>query len=261
MSHTRTAQLIRPVLSAASNHSASDSTDGRMAGTPSCRCECLGDSIDCSDERRQTESCTSATHGSTGQAQRPPASEIDSRELLPCDASKFWDVTAHNTIWAMVAHPQRHLGPQNRATILPSTEGDRAAEKLRNGPVCAWSPEPLARKGSCCEERASAGEVRATMRLEGATVTVEIRCARSGRMLRKATRQRAIVELVVHDDDDCPVVTVQGKPAIAVRLEGSFQQHARFVAGACEECVPRRRTPPPARHTCGRVASRRTRFA
>ena len=68
------------------------------------------------------------------------------------------------------------------------------------------------------------------MRLEGASVTVEIRCARSGRMLRKAARQRATVELAVHDEDDCPVVTVQGKPAIAVRLEGNFQQHARFVA-------------------------------
>ena len=67
------------------------------------------------------------------------------------------------------------------------------------------------------------------MRLDGVAVTVEIRCARSGRMLKKGARQRAIVELVVNDEDDCPVVTVQGKPPIAVRLEGSFQQHARFV--------------------------------
>lgn len=67
------------------------------------------------------------------------------------------------------------------------------------------------------------------MRLDGVAVTVEIRCARSGRMIKKGARQRATVELVVNDEDDCPVVTVQGKPPIAVRLEGNFQQHARFV--------------------------------
>ena len=67
------------------------------------------------------------------------------------------------------------------------------------------------------------------MRLDGVAVTVEIRCARSGRIIKKGARKRATVELVVNDEDDCPMVTVQGKPPIAVRLEGNFQQHARFV--------------------------------
>jgi hypothetical protein len=68
-----------------------------------------------------------------------------------------------------------------------------------------------------------------TMRLENAAITVEIRCARSGKLLKKASRGRATIELVIHDDDECPVVTVQGKPPIAVRLEKGFQRHARFV--------------------------------
>jgi ATP-dependent DNA helicase PIF1 len=68
------------------------------------------------------------------------------------------------------------------------------------------------------------------MRLEGCNAVVEVRDARTGRVLKTKRCRNVGVELMMAEEDDTVLVSVHCKPPIVVRLgSAGFKVHQRFV--------------------------------
>ena len=68
-----------------------------------------------------------------------------------------------------------------------------------------------------------------SMRLENCTVVFEVRSGGTGKALKTKRCRDVAVELQLSENDDTPILSVQSKPPIDVRLQSGFAVHQRFV--------------------------------